>query len=260
LFANAPLKRLDCALKVRPALTLIFEPYSSEVCLACNKITTPAGVSGSTDKRCRTCKRFAVCGECDAAFNLFEWHKEGECKRWMKLPEGMRQQRQLDVQFMLVRYRAAMDKDWSDDPNVKEPLNSLVDLQANMINLPETQMKGIRGLGNLIDLSPEKVITLMMMIRTNAGSIHLPNVNKVGCALSSNLSALNHNCDPNAVARVLDGCLVVGMTREVEKDDELTISYVDTAAPLTERQAILRNHYQFACSCERCVREATAGL
>ena len=57
----------------------------------------------------------------------------------------MRQQRQLDVQFMLVRYRAAMDKDWSDDPNVKEPLNSLVDLQANMINLPETQMKGIRG-------------------------------------------------------------------------------------------------------------------
>ena len=82
--------------------------------------------------------------------------------------------------------------------------------------------------------------------------------NKVGCALSSNLSALNHNCEPTAVARVVDGCLVVGMISDVQQDDEVTISYVDTAAPLAERQAILRNHYQFQCICARCVREARA--
>lgn len=55
---------------------------------------------------------------------------------------------------------------------------------------------------------------------------------------------------------MVDGCLVVGMIRDVRKDEEVTISYVDTAAPLAERQSILLNHYQFRCVCERCKREA----
>ena len=96
-------------------------------------------------------------------------------------------------------------------------------------------------------------------VRTNAGSIHHAG-QQIGCALSSSLSAINHDCDPNAVGRVVGGMLVVAAKREIKEDEEVTISYVDEALPVNTRRQALQAHYQFTCACRRCVRESTVAV
>lgn len=43
--------------------------------------------------------------------------------------------------------------------------------------------------------------------------------------------------------------------RDIRQGDEVCISYVDRMAPVTERRAVLRDHYEFECKCARCVKE-----
>ena len=97
-------------------------------------------------------------------------------------------------------------------------------------------------------------------------------------------TALNHSCVPNAVLQfcgqpgpsrgddphdklgdVGDGdggggaCAWGGwsyaslmMLRDADAEEELTVAYVDSSAPFTERTAALQSTYGFVCGCERC--------
>lgn len=81
----------------------------------------------------------------------------------------------------------------------------------------------------------------------------------MGCALSSTLSCLNHSCAPNAAIDVSEGYLTVRALKDIGDGEEITISYVDTALSVEQRQAILRDHYCFECVCSRCAGEMRGG-
>ena len=87
---------------VRPALTLLFEPFCATHCLGCF-----ADLHAVPGRQCLPdgggCGRFAVCQACDEAFGLFDWHARGECRRWQSLPVAVRSQQKIDVLWMLVR-------------------------------------------------------------------------------------------------------------------------------------------------------------
>ena len=77
----------EVVVSVRPALTLLFEPFCFTHCLGCF-----ADLHVTPGRRCGDCERFAVCRDCDLAYDLFEWHASpaaplGECARWKALPE-----------------------------------------------------------------------------------------------------------------------------------------------------------------------------
>lgn len=278
---------------VRPALTLLFEPFCYTHCLGCF-----ADLHAVPGRRCSDCERFAVCQQCDQDYGLFEWHAGGECRRWQTLPPKIRQQKRLDALWLLVRYRAALDAD-ADFTDVseaasaaasgaasleaalraaaaaqdacaggaggKEPVRSLDDLQGNEVAPELLPVAQLAGFAQLADLAPHTVRALVLRLRTNAGAIHFPAQNggataaeasaQAGCALSSTLSALNHSCAPNAAATVQRGWLVVASLQPLAPGDELTICYVDAERPGAERRAVLREHYNFECSCARCRRE-----
>jgi hypothetical protein len=71
----------------------------------------------------------------------------------------------------------------------------------------------------------------------------------------------NHDCAPAAHALKpaghADGGAVVTAARRIRAGTEVTVCYVDAAAPLDERRAALRE-YGFACACGRCRAEAAA--
>jgi len=152
----------------------------------------------------------------------------------------------------------------------KEPVSGLADLQGNAnVVLHEAQLAVF---SRLTDLPAATINALILRLRTNAGSIHGESAggnpggdpgdgDKIGCALSTTLAALNHSCAPSAAVTITAGHVVVSTLRPVSPGEELTISYVDAAMPVAERRSILKRHYSFECDCARCAAELkeTAG-
>lgn len=83
-------------------------------------------------------------------------------------------------------------------------------------------------------------------------------------ALHPTTALLNHSCDPNAFVRfdvspeshhpgrADPGNISIHALRDISKDEEITISYVDTTLPFESRQSELRQRYFFTCLCDLC--------
>lgn len=88
------------------------------------------------------------------------------------------------------------------------------------------------------------------------------NMEKFG-GLYSVHSFLNHSCSPNVAIRhvpernILASMKVAAVAlREIQKDEELVISYIDPATPLGRRQLVLYRDYCFGpCTCPKCTTE-----
>jgi len=64
-------------------------------------------------------------------------------------------------------------------------------------------------------------------------------------------SLLNHSCLPNATRSYIGDLMIIFSSRNIKKDEEITLSYVDTLDSYDERkQAIAK--YSFDCLCELC--------
>lgn len=65
-------------------------------------------------------------------------------------------------------------------------------------------------------------------------------------------SRFNHSCCPN-VTRVRCGRDMIFLTnRDIRKDEELCITYVDLGRHVDDRQKTLLEDYAFFCTCQRC--------
>jgi hypothetical protein len=78
-----------------------------------------------------------------------------------------------------------------------------------------------------------------------------------GTAIYGLPSLLNHSCEPNldAVWRDGDAKLSLICRRPISAGEELTITYIDSGAPLADRRAELQHAYGFTCRCEMCLDE-----
>ena len=109
-------------------------------------------------------------------------------------------------------------------------------------------------------VSSANVASLVYQVRTNAAEI-VRNGKKSGCALSVLMGWHNHSCIPNAQAEVRDdGHVTISALRDLAKDEEVLISYVDATESYDERRKTLAMHYGFECRCERCVTEGRKEL
>ena len=78
-----------------------------------------------------------------------------------------------------------------------------------------------------------------------------------GTALYGAPSLLNHSCDPNVdVSWPHDATATFRAARAIERDEPLTVAYVDVDVDVAARREKLAFAYGFECGCERCVEEA----
>ena len=78
-----------------------------------------------------------------------------------------------------------------------------------------------------------------------------------GTALYGAPSLLNHSCDPNVdVSWARDATATFRAARAIERNEPLTVAYVDADAGVAARREKLAFAYGFDCDCERCVEEA----
>ncbi|KAI9819575.1 MAG: hypothetical protein M1827_007025 [Pycnora praestabilis] len=95
---------------------------------------------------------------------------------------------------------------------------------------------------------------LYCRVMINSLTLVTPTFDPVGIFVDPFAALINHSCDPNAVV-VFDGpSFSVRSMRNIGKDEEITISYIDCTNPFTRRQSDLQDRYFFACSCDKCQR------
>ena len=70
------------------------------------------------------------------------------------------------------------------------------------------------------------------------------------------ISFVNHDCEPNlAVLIGPEGHLALTARRAVAAGEELTITYLDSSAPVHARRGKLLHGYGFECACARCTAQ-----
>jgi len=249
MFANRDIKRGQVAVRVRPALSVIFDSHVDKVCGFCFASGRGAGIQ----KCSGGCGAFAVCKHCAANEQLTAWHAT-ECEAFKAAPAAAKKG-DSSVLRMLLRYKASMSSEWADSSMGKEPLAILEQLDGHLTNIPE---QSLAGLSKLTGLPTSLISRLIFQIRTNAASIER-NDSKAGCSLSGFMGFSNHDCDPSLQATFDDdGFLTLKATRDIEAGQEACISYVDTKMPLAQRRQVLSEHYKFVCQCQKCQDQEAA--
>ena len=74
----------------------------------------------------------------------------------------------------------------------------------------------------------------------------------IGICLDPLVASINHSCDPNAVVTFDGEHLSLMSLRNIRKDDELSISYIESTDPYHRRQQLLAARYFFRCTCSKC--------
>ena len=65
-------------------------------------------------------------------------------------------------------------------------------------------------------------------------------------------SLFNHSCIPNCSQFGFGDILIITAINDIEKNNELTINYLNNDIPFDMRQNILKEKYDFNCNCELC--------
>jgi len=104
---------------------------------------------------------------------------------------------------------------------------------------------------------------LMMMSIFQCNSVMLREYDKfrgkeIGSGVFPTISRINHSCRPNCVLsyNISSGECELRPSRDLEKEEEITISYVDPLNSSADRQKLLQAKYNFTCQCKVCSLES----
>ena len=89
-------------------------------------------------------------------------------------------------------------------------------------------------------------------IKFNQHSVDSPMQPRLGSCVVPSAALINHSCRPNSHHLSEGAGLVVRSSRKIEKNEEITISYIDPTQCFEERQNALSTAYCFDCECSRC--------
>eukprot|EP01012_Entosiphon_sulcatum_P040985 TRINITY_DN54741_c0_g1_i1.p1 TRINITY_DN54741_c0_g1~~TRINITY_DN54741_c0_g1_i1.p1 ORF type:complete len:292 (+),score=20.41 TRINITY_DN54741_c0_g1_i1:59-934(+) len=257
----------DLVMTSRPFLAVLYTDFAATNCARCY---LPA------QDLCQRCQRFVLCAKCEGAA-LREFHAT-ECDWYCAIPAAMRSGDTDYLRFVL-RYFNVLLNGWQ--PERPECLAEMGE-QATVAEYL-SQLRGHRDEQPASFLSwankfavlftqfvtlpapvggTEGLVELFCRIRTNSLGYPFSTEQTMGWSLHSisRASGFNHSCDPNCrMTPGPEGSLVVRTLRDVQPEEELTISYVDLQTPEYNDAEARREHlldtFRFACCCPRCVRE-----
>lgn len=83
------------------------------------------------------------------------------------------------------------------------------------------------------------------------------NLTVEGTGLYEVTNSINHSCEPNAMVVHCNADHTISVVTKVPIDHgaEITISYIDETLPKADRQAKLKEFYDFECACPKCLSE-----
>lgn len=96
-------------------------------------------------------------------------------------------------------------------------------------------------------------ITPMELVQTE----WMKNLTVEGTGLFEVANSINHSCQPNSSVVHCDADHTISIVSKIPiaHGTELTISYIDENLPKAERQAKLKEFYDFTCACPKCLSD-----
>nr|CAB3499011.1 unnamed protein product [Digitaria exilis] len=210
-------------------------------------------------KKCSVCR---VTWYCSSDCQKKEWKQHQlECRAMAALPEDRKKMLTPTIRLMvrLILKRKLQNEKVIPSSGIDNYY--LVDiLESHISEVDENQLILYAQMANLVNLIlPSLELDLKEIAHTfskfacNAHTICDPELRPLGTGLYPVISIINHSCVPNAVL-IFDGrTAYVRALQPISKDEEVSISYIETAAVTKKRQNDLKQYF-FACACPRCVK------
>ncbi|XP_034385429.1 histone-lysine N-methyltransferase SMYD3 isoform X3 [Cyclopterus lumpus] len=152
-----------------------------------------------------------------------------------------------------------------------EELYTLEEHESHLSSMSEHKKQGMAQLASMLELylqqevpypaqevmsalppSLREPFSLIAKMTCNCFTISDGELQEIGVGLYPSLSLLNHDCRPNCVMVFVGTKLQLRAVRDINPEEELTISYIETLSLTEDRQRQLEDQYHFTCRCQHC--------
>lgn len=255
LRATAKIKRGEVLFSAEPLACCVANKQVRDVCHHCF-------IRHKTLLRCSQCKMARYCSiTCQK--QAWPAHKR-ECKcLWSLLPRIP-----TDSVHLALRLIFALLSPSKGSTGV---LYTLEEHESHLSSMSEQKRQGLSQLASMLEMylqqeapglvqemmsalphSCRDPLSLIAKVTCNCFTISDGELREIGVGLYPSLSLLNHDCRPNCVM-VFEGTkLQLRAVRDINPEEELTISYIETLSLTEDRQRQLKDQYHFTCRCQRC--------
>uniref|UniRef100_A0A3Q3MRX9 [histone H3]-lysine(4) N-trimethyltransferase n=1 Tax=Mastacembelus armatus TaxID=205130 RepID=A0A3Q3MRX9_9TELE len=156
-----------------------------------------------------------------------------------------------------------------------EELYTLEEHESHLSSMSEQKKQGLSQLASMLELylkqetpylvqemppSCREPLSLIAKVTCNCFTISDEELQEIGVGLYPSLSLLNHDCRPNCVMVFEGPKLKLRAVRDINPEEELTISYIETLSLTEDRQKQLEDQYHFTCHCQQCDTRDKDGL
>jgi hypothetical protein len=93
----------------------------------------------------------------------------------------------------------------------------------------------------------DKLADFLGIVQTNAH-----HMSGMGIGIFPVVSMVEHSCAPNSAYEVINDKLTLTAMAKINRGDSVTLCYIKPYQPRQARQAELKSHYHFDCSCPMC--------
>ncbi|KAG6860720.1 hypothetical protein C0995_008163 [Termitomyces sp. Mi166 len=273
LWSKIHYKPGNTLLATKPHIAVLSNQHLDSYCSNC---FGPSPASGL--KRCTTCRTVWYC---DSECQNKDWplHKR-ECsalQEWVKAAPSPDLALPSDAvrclgRLMWTRQKKGSSSRWTKEIDAMQShrqslQSSSFELHAHLshalvrylgISCPEQLSKFELN-------SPKDLVDIISRFITNTFSVTTPTLTPIGASVSPIVALINHSCEPNVVvvfprssasSPALEPLMQIIALRNIEPNEEILTSYIDTTLPRYLRQKSLKETYNFECTCTLCTSSA----
>ncbi|XP_020504458.2 histone-lysine N-methyltransferase SMYD3 [Labrus bergylta] len=252
LRATASIKRGELVYSAEPLACCVSNKHAKEVCHHCF-------TRHETLLRCSQCKMARYCNITCQKQAWCDHKRECKCLRSL-LPRIPTDSVRLAARIILALLNPSQSSGG-------EELYPLEEHESHLSSMSEQKKQGLSELASMLELylqqevphltsalppSCQEPLSLIAKVTCNCFTISDGELQEIGVGLYPSLSLLNHDCRPNCVM-VFEGTrLQLRAVQDINAEEELTISYIETLSLSEDRQKQLEEQYHFTCHCQRC--------
>ncbi|KAJ4345367.1 uncharacterized protein N0V89_011497 [Didymosphaeria variabile] len=243
----------------RPLMASLESERLKDTCANCYIWTEGSSIGsrlyvkeGTTVSTCAGCKRFRYCSKACQKEAWNRGHKH-ECKNLKPVADRELPKAVLGCMEILVRRKHGLidDQTWQ----LLCHLDSHIDDFKNNGNYGGIELMAMgtsQFSATQETFNKDFVAAMYARLLSNSMTLMTPTFDPLGIVIDALLCHLNHSCDPNTYI-VMDGPqMQLRALKDIKKDEELFISYIDPTMPYLRRQSKLQQRWFFECRCIKC--------